>query len=448
VVRKIQFCALILFAFLLQTNVFAHPVDDVIRANKQFHSSIIGISVKEIESKTIMYQRDEKLMVHPASTLKFITSAAAVDYLGLDYQFKTIMYRNRDNLYLKLGADPLFSQQDMVDLIAKASIGKHQKYRELLIDETVIDNIPFGTGWQWDDNASVCFPQMSPYILNRNLFSIKAKVTPLNRVVLKYNHDYAEKVVNKLRYDSVKSNVITERNIFNDDPSVVVKGTINDDTNIYIPVKNPKQMYISLLKRIMKDNHVSFAKSIKYSKIRKLPTQTMSVSHTVKDILTPINTNSDNLSAEILIKHLGAYSTKTTGTTIDGLKLVEDYYASTGINMKNIQLRDASGASMNDYVTADFMTDALLHINESKNSAILKGSMADGFNGTFKGRVPDLNGKLKVKTGTLSNTSAVIGYMQAKSGKNFVFAIMLDNLPKDVDAKQFENDLLEAINQL
>jgi len=128
--------------------------------------------------------------------------------------------------------------------------------------------------------------------------------------------------------------------------------------------------------------------------------------------------------------------------------VVKDFYARNGVNLKNIILVDASGASMNDYVTADFMTNALKAIKNSSNFLAINNSMSTPTKGTFKGRIPELNGSIQVKTGTLANTSAVVGYLKTKSGRDLVFAIMLDNLPKNVKAKEFENSLIKVIAEL
>ncbi|MCQ2957441.1 MAG: D-alanyl-D-alanine carboxypeptidase, partial [Candidatus Gastranaerophilales bacterium] len=116
-----------------------------------------------------------------------------------------------------------------------------------------------------------------------------------------------------------------------------------------------------------------------------------------------------------------------------------------GLNFNDIQIVDGSGASMNDYVTADFMTSALKIISKSNSFNNIKNSMTDTNIGTFKGRLPELNGKLKVKTGTNANTSGVVGYMETKSGKSITFAVMLDNLPKNVNSKKFENEIIKSI---
>ena len=48
-----------------------------------------AVSVKDAENGSIVYQREEKKLLHPASTLKIFTTYAALDTLGYDYEFKT-----------------------------------------------------------------------------------------------------------------------------------------------------------------------------------------------------------------------------------------------------------------------------------------------------------------------------------------------------------------------
>lgn len=50
----------------------------------------------------------------PASTLKLVTSSAALNTLGSDYEFSTKLYKSSNNdLYLKLGADPFLTSSDL-----------------------------------------------------------------------------------------------------------------------------------------------------------------------------------------------------------------------------------------------------------------------------------------------------------------------------------------------
>ena len=72
--------------------------------------------------------------------------------------------------------------------------------------------------------------------------------------------------------------------------------------------------------------------------------------------------------------------------------------------------------------------------------------MTDNSYGTFADRLGKNSPvKLKVKTGTLANTSSVIGYIQTKNGNNVVFSIILDNLPANNNAKLLENEIINKI---
>ena len=58
---------------------------------------------------------------------------------------------------------------------------------------------------------------------------------------------------------------------------------------------------------------------------------------------------------------------------------------------------DGSGASMNDYVSADFMTNALIAIKKNEYFNLIKSTMTTPSIGTFSNRTPELNNKIFVK---------------------------------------------------
>ena len=447
-VRKIFIYQIIIaFLFFFAPKTIASPIDEIIKANPSFAPAIISISVKDQNSGANIYQKNAKTLVHPASTLKIITSSAALNFLGSDYIFKTGFYRNGNSIYMKVGADPLFTYGDMQNLVSQLKAKNQEAIKNFVIDDTIIDSEPYGIGWQWDDNADIHFPQMSPYIINRNLFMVKANISRRNAIAVEYSKEYKEPIINRIKYGET-NNITTTRNIFSPELPIIMTGTINENKIIYIPAKNPKQLYYKLLLFAFISNDIAINVNFKYEKLPRFSVQEALISHSIDEVINAINTNSDNLSAEILLKHAGAAKNDSTGTTKQGLEIVKNFYESNGVKTDNIILVDASGASMNDYVTADFMTDALCAIKKSQNFATIENSMTDPSKGTFKGRLPELNGKIKVKTGTLTNTSAVVGYIKTNSGKDLTFAIMLDNLPKNVNAKEFENKIIRAIAQL
>lgn len=446
--RKILVLEIIfIFLFLLCPKAYCATIDDVIKANPQFHSAVIGISVKDANSGAVVYQKNSHTLLHPASTLKIVTSAPALDYLGEKYNFYTRIYKNGQNTHLKLSADPLFTYADMQNLIAQYKSRNNGLIKTIIIEDTIIDKIPYGLGWQWDDNTNIHFPQISPYVINDNIFLVKAKINDKNDVVLENAVEYSEPIINNLKLGE-KNSIKIERNIFDENQSITLNGTIKETKIIKIPALNPQKLFNNVLCYVFIQNQIPFYSNFKYAKTPRFSPIEAEISHSIIEVLDEINQNSNNLAAEILVKHVGAIKTESTGTTEDGLMVVKDFYARNGVNLKNIILVDASGASMNDYVTADFMTNALKAIKNSSNFLAINNSMSTPAKGTFKGRIPELNGSIQVKTGTLANTSAVVGYLKTKSGRDLVFAIMLDNLPKNVKAKEFENSLIKVIAEL
>lgn len=444
--RKILFCKIVcFFLFFVCLKVNATTIDEVIKQNPQFNNAIIAISVKDAKTNNIIYQKNEKKLLHPASTLKLITSFVALDYLGSDYSFDTAFYKNGQDLYLKIGADPLFKYSDMQNLVAQYKTKNQGTIKNLYIDDTIIDKVPYGIGWQWDDNTNVHFPQISPYIINDNLFYVKATINK-NKILIQNAIEYSEPIKNNLKLGEKKAITVT-RDMFSNQ-TVNINGTIKEPTMISIPAKNPQLMFNNILGYTFLQNQIPFNAHFKYAQLPRFSAKEAIISHSLQDVLKEINQNSNNLAAEILIKHLANAKTEKTGTTKDGLEVVKNFYIQNYVDMQNICLVDASGASMNDYVTADFMTNALFVIRNSNNFDIIENSLSDTNKGTFKGRLPELAGKVKAKTGTLANTSAVIGYIKTSSGRDLTFAILLDNMPFGINAKEMENNLLKAIYKL
>ena len=116
------------------------------------------------------------------------------------------------------------------------------------------------------------------------------------------------------------------------------------------------------------------------------------------------------------------------------------------IDNKNIQIADASGISANNLVTADFMTDFLVMKSKSENFEDYKLLFPAPGTGTLKNRMLYFKDNLRAKTGTLSGTSALAGYIVSRSGKVYAFDIMInDPDTSSADKKNIEEQILRNI---
>ncbi|RZJ38554.1 MAG: D-alanyl-D-alanine carboxypeptidase/D-alanyl-D-alanine-endopeptidase, partial [Chryseobacterium sp.] len=79
-----------------------------------------------------------------------------------------------------------------------------------------------------------------------------------------------------------------------------------------------------------------------------------------------------------------------------------------------INFADGSGLSPQNYVSAKSQVQALLYVKKQNYFDVFY----DGF--------PTQNG-IKMKSGTIKDSKSFAGYQTSKSGKNYVFSIILNN---------------------
>src|SRR5690606_10595450 len=80
----------------------------------------MSVSVRSLEDGKIMYQNNGDVGIKPASTLKLLTAASALDILGENYRFKTQLYYDGEikdnvlhgNIYVKGGGDPTLQEEN------------------------------------------------------------------------------------------------------------------------------------------------------------------------------------------------------------------------------------------------------------------------------------------------------------------------------------------------
>lgn len=122
-------------------------------SNSDIPKDNISVSVKNAQTGSVLYELNADKLVPPASTQKLVTLAAAADTLGPDYQFQTSIYKSTNNdLYIKLGADPYLSSNDLKTLLTAAKEKKVIAPKNIYIDASILDNADWGEGWQWDDD--------------------------------------------------------------------------------------------------------------------------------------------------------------------------------------------------------------------------------------------------------------------------------------------------------
>ena len=140
---------------------------------------------------------------------------------------------------------------------------------------------------------------------------------------------------------------------------------------------------------------------------------------------------SQNLHAELLLRNLGVtFDCEHTQST--GVAVVKEYMLHAGLDPKDFKLYDGSGLSGHDLVTPRALANFLAYVAGQPWFATYKAALpVAGVDGSLGGRFAaadsPLKGKVFAKTGTLSETRALSGYVTAASGQTLVFSILVDD---------------------
>ena len=145
---------------------------DKLLESKMFETSQVGLMVWDLSADSCIYQRNERQLMRPASTMKLLTAITALDKLGGSYQFKTTLkyigtIENgvlTGDVYCIGGMDPRFNSDDMSAFVnSLKEMGVDTIRGSIYADRSLKDADLLGEGWCWDDDN----PVLSPLVFQR-----------------------------------------------------------------------------------------------------------------------------------------------------------------------------------------------------------------------------------------------------------------------------------------
>jgi D-alanyl-D-alanine carboxypeptidase/D-alanyl-D-alanine-endopeptidase (penicillin-binding protein 4) len=151
-------------------------------------------------------------------------------------------------------------------------------------------------------------------------------------------------------------------------------------------------------------------------------------SPTLGSIIRFMDRESDNFTAELLLKQLGAV-VLDRGTSAAGASVVMQTLAEAGVPMSGVRVVDGSGLSRLDRLTANALAAVLRTAWDDPvvRPAFVAALPVAGVNGTLEDRLrkPPARGRVLAKTGTTSDASALSGYVSTR----FLFTVLQNGHP-------------------
>lgn len=410
-----------------------------------------SVSVVDLSSGRSLAQTEPMISLTPASILKVITTATALEVFGPDYQFKTSLVAGgeikNDTLFGDLrivgGGDPtlgsayFLESRDFGNAWIDALKQNHIRVitGRVVADAGIYDRFIPGT-WVWEDlgnyyGAGACGLSVFDNQYEVHLQSPAEADQPAKIISIQ-----PEVPGLVLKNEVLSSDINSDQAyIFGnpEDQNRVIRGTIPKGRTDFVvkgAMPDPPAFLAHEFERKLSDGGVQVKHEIRSDKSnqdKRVIAET--ISPALSEIIKVTNHESVNLFAEHLLKHL-AWQKSGFGTTDEGTKIVVDFWREKGIDVGGLFMSDGSGLSRFDAVTAQTMTQILAYMKtRSTFAGVFTQSLpavGDGTLVVFKNTGFPEN-TLRAKSGSMTRVRCYAGYLETSSEKTLAFTVMLNN---------------------
>ena len=395
----------------------------------------MSIQIISLKNDKVIYDYNSQKLLMPASTNKLYTCAAAFHFLKKNHKFRTDVLSNENNLVLKGGGDPDLSIKELDSLALEVS-KKYKNIDTLFIDDAFLDSLNYGEGWMWDEGPWWYAAPISGLSVNDNCidFYIKPGSVGKNASI-----DYFPKTsfikfknASMTVKDSVLKKLKIDRNWVSNKNNFYAYGELIDTSDVdtlYRNIYDPSTFTGTVFKESL-ERYGTKVKTISRKKTFNKSYKKIST-HLSKPLLhSAINlmNESDNLTAELFVKSIGALDT-LPGTWEVGLDSMKSFLAKEVlIDTSNIRLADGSGVSRYNLTSAAQLNSLLRWMYNSKYkddfiSTLPKGGQE---NSTLEKRLTNEGDLVKAKTGGLSGVRNLAGYLKSRKYGDVAFSILMN----------------------
>ena len=307
----------------------------------------------------------------------------------------------------------------------------------LFFDDTMIDSMNYGEGWMWDEGPWWYAAPISGLSVNDNCIDFYVKPGKLgNACELDYypktsyiKIENRSKTVNdtidfqKLK---IERDWVSNKNIF------TITGEILDTTGLdtlYRNIYDPSLFTATIFKELLEDNgcRVRYL-SKKAQDLNRYNTIATHLSDSLLISASNLMNESDNLTAELFVKSIGAMDT-LPGTWTTGIDSIKSFLSSeVKIDTSKIRIADGSGVSRYTLTNSDQLVSLLSWVYKSKHIDDFISTLPGGGwpKSTLEKRLVDEGGKVRAKTGGLSGVRNLAGYIESSKYGPVAFSILMN----------------------
>ncbi|HZZ44507.1 MAG TPA: D-alanyl-D-alanine carboxypeptidase/D-alanyl-D-alanine-endopeptidase [Tepidisphaeraceae bacterium] len=429
--------------------------------DKSMHGKDVGIEIVRLTDGKVIYAKDATTPRRPASNLKLVTTAAALNTLGADFKFRTKLILRGSDLILVGDGDPSLGDAEMLEGTGWGTTTVFQHWaaelkkrgitnvNNVIVDDSVFDDVFLHPKWSASQYMQPHSAEVCGIALNANLINVNVKPGKGAAVVTLDPASRSVEVQNSCVTGRANRVVVTREK---DDSTLVVKGEVKSAGMYQVTVHDPAIFAGGALADVLAGQGVEVSgKVIRQRGAGSSGGTVVGVNETgLVAVVSHANKVSQNLYAESICKRLGHAATGEPGSWANGTAAVGAYLKKIGVGDGEFKLNDGCGLSRENGVSPNAVCKVLEANFGGGKSDYLKSLAVGGVDGTLEHRFTqkDLKGKVFAKTGFIEGVSALSGYLDGRDGNWYVFSILINGIPAKSNSiyKDLQEKIVRAVN--
>ena len=439
-----------------------------------FSSDGIGLFIQGVDNEKPLVALHADLFLNPASVIKLVTTAAALDMLGQGYRWSTeVMYTGNieghtlnGDLYIRGNGDPYLTPERFWRLLNRIYIvGIHRITGDVLIDNSyfepgkvdyaAFDQQPYRT-YNVGPNAVLVGFQATEFHLDIDTTGTDpaVKITPfpqsprlriINQVKLVNGSCNAWK--KRLSLET-RNNAGMLEVVFSGNYALACK-----QRTLYRRVSEAQDHYqhffLPLWNQIGGSLDGKITQGIVPADAKRLLEES---SISLAEAVRLVNKFSNNVMTRQILLSMGAQEFGPPGTTDKGIAAVNAWLVEHKLDHPDLQLDNGAGLSRDARISAGLLGELLLHVyKQAYMPEFIAALPVSGYDGTMAHRFNDtpLVGHAHIKTGLLDFVQSMAGYVTTATGKRYVVVLLHnDKRAHTRSAEKLQNQLINWIYKL
>ena len=429
-------------------SVFVKTVETIL-GNSCLRKQNFGIKIHSLERNKTLYSVNSNHLFAPASNVKLLTTAMALKRLRPEYRFKTGLYATtpvggetlRGDIFIKGFGDPNLVSEQMWLLVKELkNIPLRKVHGDIIADASFFDNNLRVKTWKKGGVEAYNAPLGA---LSFNFNTVTVHINPGEKpgdrpvVVVDPNIEFI-RVDNRARTvsKSKRSRLIVNRIDRGGHNEITISGVVSVNharETYYLNITRPAYYAASVFKEYLRQEGVEVTGKVRVGFVPEGAYEILSHSSMpLSLILRGLNKFSNNFVAEQILKTIGADIYGSPGTTLNGLRAMDEYMQSLKYKPEGFSILDGSGLSRQNRLSPDQIVSVFqdMYADLGVYPEFISALGVMGRDGNVLKRMNGHNSaeRARVKTGTLNSVSALSGYFQSADGERFAFSILMNDL--------------------